>query len=150
MATAILKLVETPVGTLPENVVAATPRMPLPAAAPIAPIKPKPAWALWIEARAAAILPTLLMVVVLLGVWQALCSAPDARFPSPVKVWTESREVIVHPLKGVSFNWETGVSVTDGADVGILVHIATSLKRVAIGYSLSAVVADSSMVSSSR
>ena len=50
MATAILKLVETPVGTLPENVVAATPRMPLPAAAAIAPIKPKSAWASWIEA----------------------------------------------------------------------------------------------------
>ena len=140
MATAILKLVETPVGTLPENVVAATPRLPLPVAPPARPIKPKPAWQNWIEARAAAILPTLLMVVVLLGVWQALCSAPDARFPSPDKVWTESREVIVQPLKGVSFSWQTGVQVTDGADVGILVHIATSLKRVAIGYSLSAVV----------
>ena len=45
---------ETPVGTLPENVVAATPRLPLPVAPPALPIKPKPAWQNWIEARAAA------------------------------------------------------------------------------------------------
>ncbi len=138
MASAVLKLVETPVGTLPENVVAPQPlRLALPVAAPVA-VVPRSALQLWLDARAAAILPPLIMLVVLLGVWQALCSAPDARFPSPIKVWTESHDVIVHPLKGVSFD-AGKIKVADGADVGILVHIATSLERVAIGYSLAAV-----------
>jgi nitrate/nitrite transport system permease protein len=129
MANAQLKLVEVPVAEIPR---AAPPTTPA-----IAP--PRAAWRDWVDARAAAILPPVLMLIVLIGVWQALCSAPDARFPSPVDVWTESHDVIMQPLKGVSFTMADGFSVGEGADVGILVHIATSLRRVAIGYSLAAV-----------
>jgi nitrate/nitrite transport system permease protein len=129
MANAQLKLVEVPVAEIPR---AAPPKTPA-----IAP--PRAAWRDWVDARAAAILPPVLMLIVLIGVWQALCSAPDARFPSPVDVWTESHDVIMQPLKGVSFTMADGFSVGEGADVGILVHIATSLRRVAIGYSLAAV-----------
>ncbi|MBC7521714.1 MAG: nitrate ABC transporter permease [Sandarakinorhabdus sp.] len=107
---------------------------------PPAPVAARPAWRDWVDGRAAAILPPLVMVIVLLGVWQAVCSGPNATFPSPGRVWTESHDVIMQPLKGVSFTIADGFSVSDGADVGILVHIATSLQRVAIGYSLAAVV----------
>lgn len=135
MAPAILNLVNTPV----ESIVALPPRLPLPAPPPAAAMTPKPAWRNWVDARAAAILPPVLMLIVLLAVWQALCNAPDAGFPSPAKVWTGSNEVIMHPLKGVSFTMADGFKVGEGADVGILVHIATSLQRVAIGYGLAAV-----------
>jgi nitrate/nitrite transport system permease protein len=137
MAAAALKLVPTEYGNLPETV--AAPRLVPPAPVEPTPPTPRAAWQDWLDARLAAILPTLMMLVVLLGVWQASCSAPDARFPSPMKVWTESREVIMHPLKGVGFA-DGAITVTPGADVGILVHIATSLERVAIGFSLAAFV----------
>ncbi|HKY81665.1 MAG TPA: nitrate ABC transporter permease [Sphingobium sp.] len=87
---------------------------------------------------AASILPPLLMLVVLLGVWEAACGNPESNLPSPSRVWTESHDVIMHPLKGVSFD-ATGVHIQDGGDVGIAGHILTSLERVAIGYGLSAV-----------
>ncbi len=132
MASALLKLVEVPVPDKPE---AAPPPPPAIAAWPVWRV-----WARdWVDARAAAILPPLVMIIVLLAIWQAVCSGPDATFPSPSRVWTESHDVIMQPLKGVSFTTADGFSVTDGADVGILVHIATSLKRVAIGYSLAAI-----------
>ncbi len=129
MANAQLKLVQVPVAEAPK---ATPPKTP-------AAILPRAAWRDWVDARAAAILPPVVMLIVLLAVWQALCSAPDARFPSPVDVWTESHDVIMQPLKGVSFTMADGFSVGEGADVGILVHIATSLQRVAIGYSLAAI-----------
>lgn len=131
MAVATLKLVEAPVIAAPAA--ALTPPPPRAAA-----IVPRPAWRDRVDALAAAILPPILMLIVLLAVWQALCSAPDARFPSPTDVWTESHDVIMQPLKGVSFTVADGFNVADG-DVGILVHIATSLQRVAIGYSLAAI-----------
>ena len=139
MATA-LKLVPTMFGDLPETVTAVSqspPRMPLPVRVAASP-PPRAAWREGVDARAAAVLPPLLMLVVLLSLWQAACSSSTSRFPSPSKVWTESHEVIVHPLKGVGFSLAHGISVAPGADVGILVHIATSLRRVAVGFSLAA------------
>jgi nitrate/nitrite transport system permease protein len=56
--------------------------------------------------------------------------------PSPSRIWTESHDVIMHPLKGVTFHGLVP-SVEDG-DVGIAVHILTSLRRVAIGFGLAA------------
>ncbi|OAN56599.1 nitrate ABC transporter permease [Sphingobium sp. TCM1] len=82
-------------------------------------------------------LPTLVMVVGLLLVWQLLCGSPDATFPSPYKVWQESHEVIVNPFKGVDF---VAMSIQDGGDVGIAGHVLTSLSRVLIGYSIAAVI----------
>ncbi len=88
---------------------------------------------------AANVLPTLVMLVGLLALWQLLCSSPDANFPSPVKVWQESYEVIVDPFKGVDIGW-AHFSIQSGGDVGIAGHILTSLSRVLIGYSLASVV----------
>ncbi len=87
---------------------------------------------------ALAVLPTIIMVGALLMVWQILCSDPGSALPSPGRVWTESHEVIMHPLKGVEADgfW---FKIQDGGDVGILGHILTSLARVAVGFGLSAV-----------
>ena len=86
---------------------------------------------------ALTILPTLLMLVALLMVWEIACSGDGATLPSPSKVWTESHDVIVHPLKGIEMDG-FGFKIQDGGDVGIAGHILTSLGRVAIGFSLSA------------
>jgi nitrate/nitrite transport system permease protein len=84
------------------------------------------------------ILPTLMMLVLLLGFWQIAAGGPASTFPTPSKVWTESNDVILHPLKGVSYVAGGRITVRDGADVGLFVHISKSLSRVSIGYTLSA------------
>jgi nitrate/nitrite transport system permease protein len=104
-----------------------------PVAAPVHPIVSKA------RAVIAAILPTIVMIGALLLFWQFLCGSPDATFPSPVKVWQESHEVITHPFKGVEIGF-THFSIQDGGDVGIAGHVLTSLSRVLIGYSIAAVV----------
>jgi len=83
------------------------------------------------------ILPTLLMLVALLMVWEIACSGEGATLPSPSKVWTGSHDVIMHPLKGIELDG-FGFKIQDGGDVGIAGHILTSLGRVGIGFSLSA------------
>ena len=85
---------------------------------------------------AATVLPTLTVLAVLLTLWQFACSDPGSSLPGPYKIWVESHDVIMHPLKGVTFHGLMP-SVEDG-DVGIAVHILTSLKRVAIGFGLAA------------
>jgi nitrate/nitrite transport system permease protein len=68
-----------------------------------------------------------------------LCSSPEATFPSPVKVWEESHEVIIHPFKGVEIG-ASGLKIQESGDVGIAGHVLTSLGRVLIGYSFAAVI----------
>lgn len=104
-----------------------------PVAAPVHPLVRRA------RAVVANVLPTLVMVAALLAIWQLLCSAPDAAFPSPLTVWTQSHEVIVHPFKGVDIGL-THFSIAQSGDVGIAGHILTSLSRVLIGYGLAAVV----------
>ncbi len=79
------------------------------------------------------------MVIILLFAWQMLCGSPESNFPSPVKVWEESHEVIVHPFKGVEFSG-LGLKIEESGDVGIAGHVLTSLGRVLKGFSLAAVV----------
>ncbi|WP_242122552.1 nitrate ABC transporter permease [Sphingobium sp. Sx8-8] len=104
-----------------------------PVAAPVHPLMRR------MRGMAASMLPTLVMLVGLLAFWQLLCGSPDAVFPSPLKVWQESHDVIVHPFKGVDIGL-THFSIQNGGDVGIAGHVLTSLSRVLIGYSMAAVV----------
>ncbi|ANI76696.1 MULTISPECIES: nitrate ABC transporter permease [Sphingobium] len=104
-----------------------------PVAAPVHPLVSKA------RAVVAAVLPTMVMIGALLLFWQFLCGSPEATFPSPVKVWQESHDVITHPFKGVEIGL-THFSIQDGGDVGIAGHVLTSLSRVLIGYSLAAIV----------
>lgn len=96
-------------------------------------------WLDRLSAIGAAVIPTLVLLTVLLALWQIACGNDSSSLPSPVKVWTESHEVIVHPFKGVTLDL-AGLHITDQGDVGIAAHIITSLKRVLMGYSIAAVV----------
>lgn len=133
MSATALRLVETPAGPLPAHV-AAPPAMVH--ADPV--IVPPGRLATFVSEAGARVLPTLFMLIVLLALWQASCDRPGSTFPAPTRVWTESHDVIMHPLKGVSFA-DGKLTVAEGADVGLFVHIGTSLRRVLIGYSLAAI-----------
>lgn len=91
------------------------------------------------QAIAATVLPTLLMLAVLLALWQVACGATASSFPSPLMVWEQSHEVIMHPFKGVEIDG-FGLAIASNGDVGVAGHILRSLSRVLIGYSLSAIV----------
>lgn len=89
-------------------------------------------------AAAARLLPTLLMLVMFLGAWQIACQDEGSTLPSPSRIWTESHEVIVHPLKGVTFD-ASGMHIDETGDVGVGGHILTSLQRVGYGFGLSVI-----------
>lgn len=76
---------------------------------------------------AAAVLPPLVTVGALLALWQLL--AGSGGLPAPATIWLESQELILHPF------YDRG-----GVDKGLFWHALTSLQRVAIGFSLAAVV----------
>jgi nitrate/nitrite transport system permease protein len=78
-------------------------------------------------ATAAAVIPPLLTLLAILGVWQALAGDSYTGLPSPAHVWTDSKDLILHPF------FDNG-----GVDKGLFWHVLTSLKRVGIGFSVSA------------
>ena len=80
------------------------------------------------KAVAAAILPPLLTLAALLTLWQLAASGHPGGVPAPSMVWTESKDLIVNPF------FDHG-----GVDKGLFWHVLTSLKRVAVGFSLAAV-----------
>jgi nitrate/nitrite transport system permease protein len=75
------------------------------------------------------IVPPVIVLGLTLFLWQLLCSAPGASLPSPSKVVADSWDFIADPF------FDNG-----GVDKGAFWHIAKSLSRVAIGFSLAAVV----------
>jgi nitrate/nitrite transport system permease protein len=66
---------------------------------------------------------------ILLVIWQILCMSPTSNLPSPIKTVQETWILIANPL------FDNG-----GTDKGLGLQIAASLGRVAIGFSLSAIV----------
>ena len=78
---------------------------------------------------AAAVLPPLIMIALLMIVWQILCMRPGATLPAPTKIWTEAHDLIVSPF-----------FVNGPQDIGLGWRVLTSLQRVAIGYGLAAVM----------
>lgn len=77
----------------------------------------------------AVTLPPLLVVVALAAVWEWAAGGPDATLPPPSRVWTDAKELILHPF------YDRG-----GLDKGLGLHLLASLQRVAVGFTLSAVV----------
>jgi len=73
-------------------------------------------------------LPLLVMLALIFGVWQLICSAAGSALPSPTKIWADSHDLILHPW------FDRG-----GLDKGLGWHLMASLGRVAIGFTLSAV-----------
>ncbi|MGE5547675.1 MAG: nitrate ABC transporter permease [Solirubrobacterales bacterium] len=100
------------------------------AAAPAAAAKParKPVGKMLRDATAQA-LPTVIGVVLLLGLWELACAQPGAMLPGPSKVLKDTWELIAHPF------FDHG-----GTDKGLFWHLAASLKRVAMGFAISSVV----------
>jgi nitrate/nitrite transport system permease protein len=75
------------------------------------------------------VVPPLVVLVILLGLWQALCSAPGASLPPPSQVFEESYDLIVHPF----FHYGS-------QDIGLGWRVLVSLERVAYGFGLAAIV----------
>ncbi|WP_446737708.1 nitrate ABC transporter permease [Rhizobium sp. CFBP 13644] len=74
------------------------------------------------------VLPPLVVLVLLLGVWQALCSAPGATLPPPSQVFQESYDLIAYPF-----------FVYGSQDIGLGWRVLISLERVAYGFGLAAI-----------
>jgi nitrate/nitrite transport system permease protein len=102
---------------------AAVVRLNVPAASFSSKLKPR------LAAVAARVLPPLIMLVLILTVWQILCSRPGATLPSPSKIWTEARDLIVDPF-----------FVAGPQDIGLGWRVLTSLQRVMIGYGLASLI----------
>jgi nitrate/nitrite transport system permease protein len=77
---------------------------------------------------AKVIVPPIVTVALLIGIWQLATSAPGSSLPSPTTVVSDTWELIVDPF------YDHG-----GLDKGLFWHLLASLKRVALGYSLAAV-----------
>lgn len=107
---------------------------PLPAAsaAPTAPKAPStllPSIGRGLSRLAQGVLPPLLVLALLLGIWELATSSPGASLPSPSRVVEDTWELIVSPF------YDNG-----GTDVGIGWQLLASLERVAIGFSMAAAV----------
>lgn len=70
------------------------------------------------------VLPPAVVLFLLVGFWEILCSQPGSSLPSFTQVITDTRELILHPF------YDNG-----GNDVGLGWQLLASLKRVAYGYS---------------
>jgi nitrate/nitrite transport system permease protein len=73
-------------------------------------------------------LPPLVVLVIMLGIWQFLCSAPGATLPPPSQVFQESYDLIAYPF----FNYGS-------QDIGLGWRVLVSLERVAYGFGLAAI-----------
>lgn len=75
------------------------------------------------------ILTPLITILILLAIWQLLSSLPGAELPGPIQVVQETWILILYPF------YDRG-----GTDKGLFWQVFASLQRVAIGYTLAAVV----------
>jgi len=81
------------------------------------------------KAFGGAVLPPAGMLLIVLLVWQGLASSATSGLPPPSQVWLDSKDLIINPF------FDHG-----GVDKGLFWHVLTSLKRVAVGFSMAAVV----------
>ena len=88
-----------------------------------------PAISIRFEKLSAQIVPPILVILILLLMWQVACSSQTARLPSPLQIYADSHDLILHPF------FDNG-----GTDQGLGWHILASLSRVALGYAIAAIV----------
>ena len=79
------------------------------------------------HATARHAVPPLAVLLLALGLWQLLCSAPGSTLPSPTQIWAQASELITKPF-----------FVYGPQDLGLGWRILVSLQRVAVGYGLAA------------
>jgi len=96
----------------------------------IAPKKTPFATRALIQAKVVAsnVVPPVVVLAVILGVWELLCRKAGATLPPPSRVLKDTWELIVDPF------FDRG-----GIDKGLFWHMSASLQRVGFGYALSAV-----------
>jgi len=82
-----------------------------------------------VRERIATVLLPLLATALLCGLWLLYSKAPGVSLPGPDRVLSESKELLLHPF------YDHG-----SIDVGIGWQLASSLKRVAMGYTLAVLV----------
>ncbi|XUY26455.1 nitrate ABC transporter permease [Agrobacterium sp. rho-8.1] len=74
------------------------------------------------------VVPPFVVLALLLGIWQVLCSGPGATLPPPSQVFQESYDLIAYPF----FSYGT-------QDIGLGWRVLISLERVAYGFGLAAI-----------
>ena len=77
----------------------------------------------------ANILPPVIVVLVLLGLWELLLAGGGGSLPSPIQIWQQSGDLIREPFY-----------VAGTQDIGLGWRVLTSLERVAVGFGLAAFV----------
>lgn len=75
------------------------------------------------------LLPPLIAIAIFLVLWQLFCSLPGATLPGPIRVVQETWILILYPF------YDLG-----DTDKGLFWQIFASLQRVAIGYTIAAIV----------
>lgn len=85
----------------------------------------------YIQKQLPELIPPLIAIAIFLFVWQLLSSTGITKLPGPISLWTEqrTRELLLYPFLD-----------RGGLDKGMFWQTLASLQRVAIGYSLAAVV----------
>ncbi len=74
------------------------------------------------------VVPPLVVMIIILAIWQILCSGAGATLPPPTQVWQESYDLIAYPF----FNYGS-------QDIGLGWRVLISLQRVAYGFGLAAI-----------
>ncbi|MBB5692048.1 nitrate ABC transporter permease [Muricoccus pecuniae] len=98
-------------------------------ATPVAPASlPAPSFLARLRGLSGRVLPPLVVVLALAGLWELAASGPSATLPPPSRVWADAGELITDPF------FDRG-----GLDKGLFWHLAASLQRVALGFVLAAV-----------
>ncbi len=82
-----------------------------------------------LRSTAVAVIPPLITLAVLLMIWQIGFGRPGATLPPPTQVWSEAKDLILDPF-----------FINGPQDIGLGWRVLTSLQRVLVGFSLSAIV----------
>ncbi len=77
----------------------------------------------------AAVLPPLIVLAILLGIWELAAGGAKSSLPPPSRIWSEAKDLILDPF-----------FVAGPQDIGLGLRVLTSLQRVAVGFGLAAVV----------
>ncbi len=75
------------------------------------------------------LIPPAVALLIFLAIWQVLTMGPDANLPTPVRTVQDTWELIINPF----FDY-------GGTDKGLFWQVWSSLQRVALGFTLSAIV----------
>ena len=76
-----------------------------------------------------SIVPPVVVIALLIGLWQFATGAGTGALPSPLQVWADSGDLILQPFY-----------VAGTQDIGLGWRVLTSLERVGMGFGLAAIV----------